>query len=68
MRRTLMLSGRENKGSANLNIWLNKHPKAELVSAHAFPTERGIAVLAIVEVPEGTKIYESEKKEEKPND
>lgn len=67
MRRTLMLGGYGKRGSLDLNIWLNKHPQAELVSAHAFPADHGITVLAIVEVPEGTKIYKNES-EENPND
>lgn len=62
MKRVVKFSGLTfNDPSVELNIWLNRHPKSELVDVHALINKYSeIVIIAMVDVPEGTKIYKAE--------
>lgn len=62
MKRVVKFSGL-NYGdpTVELNIWLNRHPKSKLVNIHTVNSKySGVNIIALVDVPEGTKIYQAE--------
>lgn len=61
MKRTIKFSGYGHEPTLALNVWLNKRPASKLINIHVL-NHGGAAysIIAVVDVPEGTKIYKAE--------
>jgi len=64
MKRTITFKGQGARPSLSLNKWLNKHTEAELITAQITGWRDTVLLLAVVDVPGGTTIYEWEKESE----
>jgi len=61
MKRTVKFSGYQNEPTLALNIWLNRHPASKLINIHVLNQGGHLySIIAVVDVPEGTKIYQAE--------